>query len=141
MLFRSLIWFSVSAATLLLFVGDTLSIYTIGLLLVCAGFGVWTFIGTLSLVHHAIRTAKAAELDTVRSQITALRSHLAGDPDACAHFEALLAYEARIAAAPEWPFDQTILVRLGASALILTVPWFGQAIAQLMVERFGHLVR
>jgi hypothetical protein len=38
------------------------------------------------------------------------------------------------------PFDQTILVRVGASALILTVPWFGQAIAGVMVEHLGQLM-
>jgi len=29
-------------------------------------------------------------------------------------------------------------VRVGASALILTVPWFGQAFAGLMVAQLGH---
>ncbi len=49
----------------------------------------------------------------------------------------LLAYEARIAAVPEWPFDQHIAVRVGASALLLAVPWFGQAVAAVVVERLG----
>lgn len=137
----SLIWFTVSAATCLIFVSDGVSIYTAALLVVCAGFGVWTFVGGLGSIHTAIRAAKTAELDRVCAQIAALKPVLDSDPAAPARFQALLAYEARIATAPEWPFDQTILVRLGASALILTVPWFGQAIAGLVVERFGHLLR
>jgi hypothetical protein len=32
-------------------------------------------------------------------------------------------------------------VRLGASALILTVPWFGQAFAGLVVEHFGKAIQ
>jgi len=31
-------------------------------------------------------------------------------------------------------------MRLGASALILTVPWFGQAVAGTLVERLGQLL-
>jgi hypothetical protein len=50
----------------------------------------------------------------------------------------LLAYEARIEAVPEWPFDQTTLYRVCASALILTVPWFGQAIAGYVIEHLAH---
>ena len=138
---NSLIWFTVSAVSCLIFVADGVSVYTAALLLVCAGFGVWSFIGGLGRIHAAIRAAKTAELDRVCAQIATLRTMLDSDPSAPGRFQALLAYEARIAAAPEWPFDQTILVRLGASALILTVPWFGQAIAGLVVERFGHLLR
>ncbi len=50
-----------------------------------------------------------------------------------------LAYEKRISDAPEWPFDQTTAVRVVASALILTVPWFGQAVAASLVDHFGHI--
>ena len=39
----------------------------------------------------------------------------------------------------EWPFDQTTLVRVGASALILTVPWFGQAAAQYFVDHIANV--
>jgi hypothetical protein len=53
--------------------------------------------------------------------------------------QGLLAYEARIMAVHEWPFDQTTLMRVGASALILAVPWFGQAVAAFVVERFADI--
>jgi hypothetical protein len=53
----SLIWFTVSAATCLLFVGGELTLYTVGLLLSCAGIGLLVFARTLSLVHHRIREA------------------------------------------------------------------------------------
>jgi hypothetical protein len=133
------IWFTVSAASLLLLVGSDIGGDTLVLGLACAAMGVWVFVGTLSRVHHAIRAAKSAELERLRAEIDAARLSLSADPAAPARLQSLLAYEARIDAAPEWPFDQTILVRVGASALILTVPWFGQAFAGLVVDHFSRL--
>ena len=60
------------------------------------------------------------------------------DDRAAAQLHGMLAYEKRISDAPEWPFDQSTLVRVGAYILIPTVPWFGQAIVQYFVE---HMVR
>jgi hypothetical protein len=135
----ALIWFAVSAATLLQFVGDRgFDPYTVALVVGCAAMGGWVFVSTLGLIHHEIRRAKAAELETLRTEITELKGRLHTDAAAPAKLQSLLAYEARIAAAPEWPFDQTILVRVGASALILTVPWFGQAFAGLMVQHLSQ---
>lgn len=133
----ALIWFTVSAATLLLFTHGGLSLYTIALGILCAAIGIWVFVGTLGLVHQEIRKAKAAELEALRAEIDVVKQALGYDTAAPAKLQSLLAYEARIDAAPEWPFDQTILVRVGASALILTVPWFGQAIAGLVVDHLG----
>jgi hypothetical protein len=134
----ALIWFTVSAATLLQFVGDRgFDPYTIVLVVTCAAMGVWVFVSTLGLIHHEIRKAKATELEALRAEIAGLRDSLLTDPAAPAKLQSLLAFEARITAAPEWPFDQTILVRVGASALILTVPWFGQAFAGVMVQHLG----
>jgi hypothetical protein len=134
----ALIWFAVSAATLLQFVGDRgFDPYTIALVVACAAMGAWVFVSTLGLIHHEIRQAKAIELEALRAEIAGLKGSLHTDPAAPAKLQSLLAFEARIAAAPEWPFDQTTLVRVGASALILTVPWFGQAFAGLMVQHLG----
>jgi hypothetical protein len=135
----SLVWFTVSAAILLLFVGSGFTLYTFGIMLVCLAIGLWTFVNTLILIHEAIRAAKTAELESLRARIDGARDALESDSTAPARLQSLLAYEARIEHAPEWPFDQTVLVRVGASALILTVPWFGQAIAGLIVEHLGKL--
>ncbi len=137
----SLIWFTVSAASILLFASNGLTLYMAIVLVACAAIGVWVFVGTLSLVHRRIRLVKAAALEDIRTEIADLKARLHADAGAPAKLQALLAYEGRIAAAPEWPFDQTILVRLCASALILTVPWFGQAIAGLVVEHVGKVVQ
>jgi hypothetical protein len=133
----AVIWFTVSAATCFMFGDQGFSLELAVMLLGCGGIGLTVFVGALSVIHRRIRAAKAEALEGLRSEIAAARGRLDDDPAAPARLQALLAYEARIDAAPEWPFDQTILVRLGASALILTVPWFGQAVAGLMVEHLG----
>src|SRR5262249_25262120 len=112
---------------------------SLALLVGCAGMGVTVFVGILTSVHSRIRAAKAAELEALRAEIAETRARLDDDQAAPPKLQALLAYENRIDEAPEWPFDQTILVRLGASSLILALPWFGQAVAQLVVENMGRM--
>jgi len=136
----SLVWFAVSAAVCLLFIDRTNVLYTIGLLVGCAAMGLWVFVGTLTLVHRKIREAKQVELARLRKEIETLRHRVQVEVDAALKVQGLLALEARIDAAPEWPFDQTTVLRLGASALILTVPWFGQAVAGTVVERIGQFL-
>jgi hypothetical protein len=136
----SLTWFTISAVILLIFIGGGITPFTVSLLVACAAMGIWVFVATMEQVHRKIRTAKALELERLRGEIDALRARAADDVDASVKLQGLLAYEARIAAAPEWPFDQTTLVRVGASALILTVPWFGQAIAAYVVDHLSHIV-
>lgn len=127
----ALIWFVISAVICLFFIGGQIDPFTIGLLLGCAAMGIWIFVATMESVRHRIRTAKSAELERVRTQIDSARN----DPGE--RLQGLLAYEARIHAVHEWPFDQTTLVRVFASAFILAVPWFGQAIVQYLVEHLG----
>jgi hypothetical protein len=131
----SLVWFVVSAVACLFFVGGNIDIPSVAIMLACAAMGVWIFLQAMLRVHRKIKDAKAAELEHLRCEIDAARAHLKDDPAAAQRAQGLLAYEARIEAAPEWPFDQTTLVRMGASTLIVTVPWFGQAIVQYFVER------
>ena len=95
------------------------------------------FVRPMERVHYKIRAAKSAELERIRGEIDRVRPAASADPDAAIRLQGLLAYETRIAAAPEWPFDQTTLFRVGASALILAVPWFGQALAGYVIERMA----
>jgi hypothetical protein len=127
----ALIWFVISAVICLFFIGGGIDPFTIGLLIGCAAMGIWIFVATMEMVRNRIRAAKASELERVRAQIESARN----DPGE--RLQGLLAYEARIHAVHEWPFDQTTLVRVFASAFILAVPWFGQAIVQYYVEHLG----
>jgi hypothetical protein len=136
----ALIWFGVSAVLCLFFTSDGITVFTVALVLGSIGMGIAIFVATMSHVHRRIRDAKRAELERIRSQIEAIRHEVHASADAAQRLQGLIAYETRIAAAPEWPFDQPTAMRVGASALILTVPWFGQAVAGTLVERLGHLL-
>jgi hypothetical protein len=133
----SLIWFVVSAIACLFFVGGNIDIPSVVIMLACAVMGVWIFLQAMIRVHRKIQDAKTAELEHLRCEIESARAHLKDDPNAAQRAQGLLAYEARIEKAPEWPFDQTTLMRMSASTLIVTLPWFGQAIVQYFVEHLG----
>jgi len=136
---HALIWFAVGAVACLFFVSGGLTRFTVSLIALFAALGIGSFFGTMEHVHQKIRAAKHAELERIRGQIDPLRTAAANDPSAATRLQGLLAYETRVSQAQEWPFDQTTLVRVGASALILTVPWFGQAIAAYAIEHLGHI--
>jgi len=134
----SLIWFVVSAVAFLFLVGGDLNWLTSLLIVACAAMGIIQFAIVMSRVHKLIMQAKAQELEHIRRQIEMQRSAMTTDDHAATRLHGLLAYEKRITEAPEWPFDQTTLLRVGASTLILTVPWFGQAIAAYVVDHLSH---
>ena len=137
----SLIWFSVSAVSCLFFESGGLSIITVvSLIVACATLGIGIFVLTMGHVHRRIKATKTSELERIRSQIDGVRHEAHASADASLRLQGLIAYEKRIESAPEWPFDQTTAMRLGASTLILTVPWFGQALAQSLIDRVGHFV-
>lgn len=134
----ALIWFTVSAVACLFFIGNGLNAFTIAMLATFLALGVWMFIRPMERVHHKIRETKAVELERVRREIDQIRTAAVTDANAATRLHGLLAYETRISAAPEWPFDQTTLFRVCASALILSVPWFGQAVAQFAIEHLAQ---
>lgn len=137
----ALIWFVISAVACLFFVVGDLNWLTILLIVACAAMGLGLFVSVMSRVHRQIAGAKAVELEHIRRHIDTLRSAMLADDHAAARLHGMLAYEKRIAEAPEWPFDQTTLMRVGASALILTVPWFGQAVAAFVVEHIAAMAK
>ena len=134
----SLVWFVVSAIACLFFVDGNINLPSVAIMSVCAAMGIAIFLRVILRVHHKIVEAKALELEHLRCEIEQTRQNLRADPQAATRAQGLLAYEARVAAAPEWPFDQTTLVRVAASTLIVTVPWFGQALAGYAID---HLAR
>jgi hypothetical protein len=135
----ALIWFVVSAVACLFFVGGDLNWLTIGLIASCAAMGIAIFASIMSRIHRQIVAVKNAELEHIRRQIDLMRAAMNQDDHASMRMHGLLAYEKRISEASEWPFDQSTLVRVGASALILTVPWFGQAIAAYVVDHRSRI--
>jgi flagellar biosynthesis protein FliQ len=136
----ALIWFVVSAVACLFFVSGDLNWLTIGLIVSCAAMGIGMFAGNMLRIHRQIIAAKNVELERIRRQIDPLREKMHDEPGAATRLPGLLAYEKRIADAHEWPFDQSTLVRLGASAFILVVPWIGRAAAEYLIDHFGRIV-
>jgi hypothetical protein len=136
----ALIWFVVSAAACVFFVSGDLNWLTIALIVSCAAMGIAMFVGNMLRIHHQIVAAKNVELERIRRQIGSLRQTMHDEPGAATRVQGLLAYEMRIADVHEWPFDQSTLLRLGASAFILVVPWVGRTAAEYLIDHFGHIV-
>jgi hypothetical protein len=134
----ALIWLSVAAVVCLFFVGGQTPVLTIGLLVLSAGMALWIFFGSLERVHRKIRKTKLAELDHIRREIAAARVESLRDARAAARLHGLIAYETRIAAVHEWPFDQSTLWRVGVYVLIPAVPSLGQFALRFVMERFAQ---
>jgi hypothetical protein len=135
----ALIWFAVSAITCLFFTSRGITVFAVIMVMVGVLLGVAIFVATMDHVHRRIHAVKAHELEMVRVQIDKVRHEAHADAGAAQRLQGLIAFEKRIAEAPEWPFDQSTALRVGASALILTLPWFGQAVAGTLVERMGQV--
>jgi alkylhydroperoxidase/carboxymuconolactone decarboxylase family protein YurZ len=83
-------------------------------------------------VRARLRDAKQGELARVRSEIVrvkelALRS---GGGSESARLPGLLAYESRIEAVREWPFDTPTLAHFAALAVLATASWLGGAVVE-----------
>lgn len=105
-----------------------------------AAAGLAAFLRPVRGIHRRIAAEKAAELGRVRA---ALR----GDPAALAKSPVrtllrsptladLLAWEARVDAVREWPFDVSTAARLAAFLLLPLGSWLGGALVERVVEGF-----
>jgi hypothetical protein len=134
-----LLWVGAAAVASLsvwLTMGSVAEFFPIAFLLAVA---VGSFVIPVRRVHFALRTAKDSELRWVRTEILRDRDAVrAGDRDvsrAAQRLPGLLAYEARVASAREWPFDASTLVRF---ALYLSIPlfsWLGGALVERLVDQ------
>jgi hypothetical protein len=88
-------------------------------------------------VHERLRDAKRQELGWLRAEITRSSDALRrGDAAGAAQLPALLAWESRVVAAPEWPFDTSTWLRFALFLLVPLGSWLGGAIAERMVGRW-----
>jgi hypothetical protein len=134
----ALIWLSVAAIICLFFVGGHVPALVIGTIVFSAGMALWIFFGSLERVHRKIRATKLAELDRIRREIAAVRAESVRDERAAARLHGLIAYEGRIAAAHEWPFDQSTLLRIGVYVLIPAIPSLGRLALGFVMERIAQ---
>lgn len=133
---RSGLAFALAASMIAAMAGDTITLpVTLLSMAIVTIVGAFTLLLPVRGVHGAIRAAKDAELRRVRAAIARTRSAALADGaeggEAAVRLGGLLAFEARIAAASEWPFDVGTFVRLGA---LLALP-LGSWIAGALVER------
>lgn len=135
---NALIWFTVAAIVCLFFVGDSVDLTNYAILAACAGMGLWIFFRPIGHVHRRIRSEKLLTLDRIRKDIAVVRDQAASDSAAATRLQALLAYETRIQAVHEWPFDPTTLARVASYVLIPALPWIGKALLSNAIE---HLAR
>ncbi len=135
---NALVWLTFAAITCLYFVGGDPGWPTLPILIVCMGIGLIIFLHPMSGDRRRIRAAKSAELDAVRDEISQVRRREAHDPAAAARLPGLIAYEARVHAVREWPFDQSTLLRFATYILIPAIPWFGQAVASDVIQHLAH---
>ncbi len=132
------IWLSVAAVICLFFVdGQALSV-AVATVVFSAGMALWIFYRSLDHVHRRIREAKRAELDRLRHAIAGARALAVDDAAAAMKLHGLLAYETRIEAVHEWPFDHLTLFRVAAYVLIPAIPAFGQTALKSIAQHFGQ---
>jgi hypothetical protein len=133
----ALLWFVGTSLASLLLVDTDAPALVLSILVATTAIAVFSLLAPSRGVHERLREAKREELDWLRGEIAhssdALRR---GDAAGAALLPALLAWEARIAGASEWPFDTSTWLRF---ALLLLVPlgsWLGGALVEHVVERW-----
>ena len=133
----ALLWFLGTSLASLLLVDTDSPMLVLAILLATTAFGGAALVAPSRGVHERLRAAKHEELAWLGAEIArgseALRR---GDAPGAQQLPALLAWEARVAAAPEWPFDTATWLRF---ALLLLVPlgsWLGGALVEHAVDAF-----
>jgi len=133
----ALLWFLGTSLASLLLVDTDSPMLVLSILVGTTGIAVASLLGPSRGVHERLLEAKRQELAWLRGRIADASSALRReDEQGAALLPALLAWEARVANAPEWPFDASTWRRF---ALLLLVPlgsWLGGALAERFVERW-----
>ncbi len=133
----ALLWFlGTSLASLLLADTDSPTL-VISILLATTAIAVASLLAPSRGVHERLCDAKRRELGWLRAEIARASGALrAGDGPGAAQLPALLAWEARVLAAPDWPFDSGTVARFGLFLLVPLGSWLGGALVERVVERW-----
>ncbi len=133
----SLNWFLGSAFASLLALDASAPGIVAGVIVLTLGLGAASLLIPARGIHAAIRDAKHAELARIRTDLEKEGAALLA-PDARdaagSRVPALVAYESRVSAVREWPFDASTLVRFTVLAAIATGSWLGGAIVERILE-------
>lgn len=128
-------WFIGSTIASLLFI-DTANPTTVAVVLVMTySLAVLTLVFPALGIHENLRDLKRRELTRARRAIeeesAALFAAEAANPGG--RLPALVAYEARVEAVHEWPFDAPMMLRFVLLALIATGSWVGGAVVERLL--------
>jgi hypothetical protein len=89
-------------------------------------------------VRKSIRTAKAAELDRIRERLRTERERILdpepGKRSGDGGLSDLISYRKLIEAAPEWPFDATVVFRVLLFAGLGVGSWLGGAVVERLLD-------
>lgn len=131
------LWIGGTSIASIIFVDQGFSWLTGLVLLGTLGLGTFTFLQPMLGLHRRLRATKEAELERVRAAIERARSGLLDGTGATAEalrMPGLLAYEQRVAAAPEWPLDAPQLMRFGLVVAIGLGSWVGGAVIDRVLD-------
>jgi hypothetical protein len=133
----ALLWFvGTSLASLLLVDTDT-PVLVGSILVITTAIAVASLLAPSRGVHERLRDAKRQELGWLRAEIVRASAALRrGEAQGAAPLPALLAWESRVVAAPEWPFDTSTWLRFALFLLVPLGSWLGGALAERIVERW-----
>ena len=131
-------WFIGSAIAMLLLVNAAVPSMIALVIAITLALGVASLLLPSRGIHERIRGAKQAELARVRHALEGRGGELfdsAADVSADApELPSLLAWEARIDAVREWPFDTPTLVRFSLFVLIPLASWLGGAVVERLLD-------
>jgi len=133
----ALLWFVGTSLASLLLVDTDSPMLVISILLATTVIAGASLLAPSRGVHERLRDAKRRELGWLRTEIARASGALRdGDAPGAAQLPALLAWEARVAAAPDWPFDAATVARFALFLLVPVGSWLGGALAERVVERW-----
>ncbi len=130
-------WFGGSALASLLFAQAATGWVVALVLTVTIGIGIASMLLPSRGIHLWIRERKRDELARVRAAIERGGASLfssAGDQADAGQLSSLIAYEARIEAVREWPFDTATLRRFLLFLLMPLASWIGGALVERVVD-------
>ena len=96
---------------------------------------IYLFAAPVWPLHTRLREFKRAELSTLSSRIGRIRNQVS-DPAVDPKLAALLVYRREVATMAEWPFDISVMARLGVYLFIVPLTWIGAALIENLVDLF-----
>lgn len=132
-------WLGGSSIASVLFIDLNFSWMTVAVVALSVAIGTWLFAAPLVRFAARVHHEKERELRDVRARIRTSRDALLRAPAGAAGAEtaelpALLAWEQRIAAVPEWSVDLSSVLRFGTLVVLAVGSWLGGALTDRAVD-------